>query len=417
MDYKALGKSRETQAPEVRRFRAELGDFARFAQAHPRPAGFPQARLAVVQGHLDGFAGIFQTHVWGQRENPAMKLGEAEASWALFNTFYQRQPWEYRHANGELDYSGNPPLGQVDVLPAEAPLALFQRYDCVLFLGWNTMTTALYDKLTAYVHGGGHLLATLAHLDTATRRGQPPALIHGGDLRELFGVTAKTSAPDHLRHGVKCRQNPPLGAYRFALRSANCDPDYQDGGFPMAALTLAGAEVLAVGSDRNQDGDWPMREIVLTANRHGRGQAMLVNALAYPGHPGLAPFYRDLLRTVATAWQPDLRVACGDRVRFAVYTEAGRQVLYLLNTEAALPQHALVSCGANQRVPVALPPGALRAVTCTAELMAVTGHAHDRVTNLRRDGAEIVCATLAPPRAPLTLYRDGQPAAAPVSHP
>lgn len=356
MDYQALGKSRATHDPEVVRFREILGEVAQVVAANPRPSDFPLARIGVIQGHLDSYAGLFQTHVWGQRDNDDLRLGEAEHAWQLFETFYRRQPWEFRHAWGDTDTSGNPPLGQVDVVPSEAPAEVLQRYDCLLFLGWNSMTDELYDKLRGYVHGGGHLLATLAHLSTATSRHGENPLIHDGDLRDLFGVQVDASSPLPLPQGIKFRQNPPLGDYQLPLRSPSCDPDYC-GGFPMAQVRLAGACTIAVGSDRNHQAQWPEQPIVLTAHQHGDGQAMLLNSLAYPGNPGVAPLYRDLLRFVAAAWQPELRIIAGDRVRYAVYPHGDDTLTYLLNTEPHLDQ--TVRFGEKS---LSLQPGELAAV-------------------------------------------------------
>lgn len=407
MDYKALGKDLSANQPEVKKFRAALENFAELAKRHPRPAGFPRAKIAVIHGNLDSFAGLGQTHVWGQRHNDAMKNGATEDSWELFNTFYQRLPWEFRYKCGDNDYSGNPPFGQVDVIPAESDLNLMRQYKCLIFLGWNSMTGELYEKLTEYVKAGGHLLSTVAHLNCATGRGQPMSIINNGDIRELFGVMVNVDSSGKLSLGIKFKQNPASGNYQFPLWSPNCDPKYCDGSFPMAGLELDSAEVLAIGSDKFADNVWNNNEVVLTGNQLGKGMAFLVNSMEYPGLPGVKGFYRDLLRIFSAAWQKELLVECSDRVRYAVYQENNCLVLYLLNTEENINQTALISFGGNLNVPAQLRPGELKAVYCSESLLAIPENILDRIIKLEVADGKVVCKTLREKNGGIELYRCG----------
>lgn len=384
MDYKALGKELGTNAPEVQTFRAKLGNFAAFAARHPRPAGFPEARIAVISGNLDSFA-LGQPSVWGQRGEGGVKSGSPEHSWELFNTFYQKIPWEYRYATGTADYSANPPLGQVDVIPADSPVAVLKRYNVLIFLGWNTMTPGIYGNLKAFVSGGGHLLCTLAHLCVNTVRGESPRLINTGDLRDLFGVAVETM-DQAVKVGVKFKANPSKGNYRFPLWSAVCDPKYDDGGFPAAGLRLEGAELLAVAAENFGD-QWDVLDHspVLTANTLGQGMAFLVNSLEYPGYHGMRRFYQDLLRFFAAAWQNEFMVESSDRIRFAVYHENGMAIIYLLNTDPSCRQEARLFAGPTPAVTVMLDPGELRVCYRAGNCLAIPADHHSRITALRRD--------------------------------
>lgn len=394
MDYKALGKNFTSDHSEVKKFRNALKDLAELAEHHPRPSGFPMARIAVIHGNLDSFAALGQTHVWGQRHNDDMKNGTAEDSWELFNAFYQRLPWEFRYKYGNHDYSGNPPFGQVDVIPAESNLEFMQQYECLIFLGWNSMSTELYGRLAEYVKTGGHLLSTVAHLNCVTGRGQPMSIINNGDIRELFGVMVNVESPGKLSLGIKFKQNPASGNYQFPLWSPNCDPKYCDGSFPMAGIELDSAEVLAIGSDKFLDNTWNNNEIVLTGNQSGKGMAFLVNSMEYPGHSGLRNFYRDLLRLFSAAWHKELLVECSDRIRYSVYQENNYYILYLLNTEENLSQDALVSFGSNQNIPVRLHAGELKAVYCSEALMAVPENILDRIVKIEIDDGKVIYKTL-----------------------
>jgi hypothetical protein len=408
MDYKALGKNFASDHPKVKKFRDAVGALAALAKKHPRPAGFPQAKIAVIHGHLDSFAALGQTHVWGQRHNDEMKNGSAEDSWELFNTFYQRLPWEFRYKYGKRDFSGNPPFGQLDVIPAESPLALMQRYDCLIFLGWNSMTEELYQKLTEFVTSGGHLLATVAHLNCATSRKQPFSTIKASAIRKLFGVTLNAESTKHLSLGIKFKQNPSRGNYQFPLWSPNCDPKYCDSSFPITRLEVHSAEILAIGSEKFIDGAWNDNEIVLTANQCGKGTAFLVNSLEYPGYPGLKNFYRDLLQFFNAAWQNDLTVECSDRIRYAVYRENDFYILYLLNTEGNLNQEVIVSHGSNKQVSVPLQAGELKAVYCSQSLIAIPENILDRIVELSVEDNKIICETLNSQLNSISCYIDGE---------
>lgn len=384
MDYRALGKKLDTEAAEVKMFRKELAEFADFAKKHPRPSGFPKAKIAVIYGNLDSFA-MGEKHVWGQRGEDGIKSGSAEDSWELFNFFYRRQPWEFRYAVGDHDYSGNPPLGQVDVIPADCPLSLMRKYDCLIFLGWNTMTPEIYANLSDFVRQGGHLLATLAHLDTRTDRTVPVSIINNGDIGELFGVTVSIGK-DINDQGVKFLRQPSVGNYHFPLWTAVCDPKYDDGGFPVGNLSIQSAEIIAGASGRFGDSVENIeRNPLMTANRCGKGMAFLVNSTEFPGYRNLRRLYTDLLYHFSSAFQKDILVEAGDTVRFAVYPENDMNVIYLLNTDSGRVQQALISVGVNKNIPVVLGAGEMRVVYCNERCLAVPGKADSRITGISVD--------------------------------
>ncbi len=382
MDYKALGKKLDTDSAEVKMFRKELADFADFAKKHPRPSGFPIAKIAVIYGNLDSFA-MGEKDVWGQRGADGIRSGSAEDSWELFDSFYRKQPWEFRYAVGDHDYSGNPPFGQVDVIPADCPLSLMRKYDCLIFLGWNTMTPEIYANLMDYVKQGGHLLATLAHLDTRTDRNAAVSVINNGDIRELFGVSVETGN-DFNDQGVKFLRPPSVGNYHFPLWSALCDPKYDDGGFPVGKIAVRTAEIIAGASDRFGDSVENIeRKPLMTANRCGKGMAFLVNSTEFPGYRNLRRFYTDLLYHFSSAFQKDILVEAGDTVRFAVYPENDMNVIYLLNTDSGRVQQALISVGANKNIPVMIRAGEMRAVYCTERCLVIPGKTDSRITGIR----------------------------------
>ncbi len=388
MDYKARGKSCKTDDPEVKIFRDELAGFADFCRRHPRPEGFPKTRLAVFHGNLDSFSEctIGQPYVWGQRSPEKIPAGYPEQSWELFFSLYQDRSWEFPFAAGDRDLSGNPPWGQVDAIPAESDLSVWQQYDAVMFLGWNTMTPEIYRTMDAYVAGGGHLLASLAHLDTRTRRTDPVCLVQNGDLRDVFGVHV-TGLDARVAEGIKFKQQPSCGEYSFPTWGDTGDPMYQHGGFPCAQLDLTTAELIAAESDRFGD-TWARMDgsPVLTANAHGKGMALLLNALEYPGHPGLRQLYTDLLFFFTAAHQGALQVEASDCVRYGTFTEDDMHILYALNTDPGLQQEIRITFGNNERIPFSIPPGEMTALYLTPSLMVHPHNIADRIVAMEKQG-------------------------------
>ena len=381
MDYKALGKNLDTGSVEVQRFRQSLGELAEFAAKHPRPSGFPEARIAVAYGNLDSFS-MGQPYIWGQRVGNPIKSGSAEQSWELFETFYRRNSWEYSYASGDSDLSGNPPLGQVDVVPADSPAEVLSRYECLIFLGWNTMTPEIYSNLRKFTAGGGHLLCTLAHLSTNTRRDEPLSIINDGDLNDFFGVSIE-GMDKQLEVGIKFKDNPSSGNYRFPLWSAVCDPKYYDGGFSCASLRIGSAELIAAASENFNDSWENMdKSPVITANRVGNGMAFLVNSLEYPGHYGLKRLYQDLLRHFSLAFQKDITVESSDSVRFAVYKENGMDIIYLLNTDPACTQNLFLSTGNSKAVSLSMKAGEMLVCYRTGNLLAIPENTSARISSL-----------------------------------
>lgn len=344
MDYKALGKDYPTHHPRVQRFRQILGELATYAQEHLRPGNFPKAAVAVIHGRYDGYVGAGQTHLWGQRCNDRFLVNDADRSWDLYEELYRRRTWEDRDRYGEDDFSGNPPLGQADIIPYDAPDEVLCSYKLIIFLGRNSMDQSIYERLVRYVSQGGQLLLTAAHMDCSNNPGMEPWKPYNqGDWRELLGVTASdpaTTPPKRLPYGIKFTAEPPCG-WRLPLWSPNCDPKFTDGGFTMINCQHTTAQILAVASERFADYTWdniPHNKAVLYAHQQGKGCVVLVNSLDYPGAPGLKNLYKLLLRSSCDALEVYPKVQSSDRVRYAVYQDR----LYLLNTEETLQQSVVL---------------------------------------------------------------------------
>lgn len=87
-------------------------------------------------------------------------------------------------------------------------------------------------------------------------------------------------------------------------------------------------------------------EVFGVEDRVGNGVATLITYLDYPGNPAVYPLYYVVVKELLTASNRncDLKVVCGDKVRYALfYDEKGNEKLYLLNTDFNVIQHVRVN--------------------------------------------------------------------------
>lgn len=359
------GKVFPFASPEVKRVRRALREMYQFARIHRRPSAGPRVRLGIVYGNEDGVPGLWNRVAWGQYGDPKWLEGPAERSWRLVDRLYRKEDWPKETLQGDLDFSGNPPLGQYDLVPAEAPAEVLNRYGCLVFLGWNTMTDEIYARLKTFVEHGGHLVMFLPQLSSESDRGRDISLIKGGDLSDLFGVRILGRAEKKIQ-GFKFLADSSLPSYRFPLWRIRTDPRFM-GLFTSSRCELTTGKVLAGAADlyESTEKELKARPLVIE-NRLGKGMAFLVTAWEYPADEGLLPFSRDLVRAVVQGEQADLRLLAGDRVRYAVYdaeTPAGGRpysVVYLLNTDPDVPASARLWVRGRTSGEFVIPPGEMR---------------------------------------------------------
>jgi len=332
--FEFYGNNIKENDPLCVEYRNIMREFSAFCQNNERHDDGPIVKVGIVYGNLDGYPGLWTNSVWGQYENPPFACADAEKSWDLLNTFHQKRPW-YDNLNiGSNDLSGQPSLGTYDIVPAEASIEVMQKYSCLIFLGWNTMNSELYGKLSAYVKNGGRLFASLPHLCDNDRRDVAKHLFNDGDFRELFGVAIDGSENQAVT-GIKFEGESQVPSYKFPDWSGDCDPKFMGNGFYAGHLKENNAKILAHSSKyffthNSKEKTFP----VLLENRCGKGTAFLINAWAYPGNENLFVFWRTLLLCIMKAEQPEnLKVICSDKIRYAVYKDA----IYIFNTDYDLP--------------------------------------------------------------------------------
>ena len=325
-------------SPEMLRVRRELRSLYRFTQVHRRPAGGPLTPMAVLLGNDDGHPGIWNPYAWGQYENgPEWETSDAERGWELFDTLFLREDIFHENVTGSHNCSGNPPCGQVDVIPASAD---FSKHSVLLLIGYNRMDDTLYEKLIKFVENGGHLILWLSHFDNAERRGDPVKLFRGGDLSALCGFKVTGRGKCDV-HGMKYVQASSFPEYDFPVRSAFRDP-YFIGRTEPAEIEITDPALwtLAVFSDTVRDKlENTLKQPLLVERRLGKGAVFTVTAFTKPGAYGMRKFAEVLVRTAAKAHRTELELIAPDTVRWAVYPDGNeRKVIYILNCEPDLPQ-------------------------------------------------------------------------------
>ncbi len=334
----ARGQRYSFASREMKRVRSTIREAWQFARIHQRPEGGPKTTFGVVHGNGDGSPGLWNRYAWGQYYDPKWLEGPSERGWTLVEKFHRKENWFNENVQGEEDFSGNPPYGQYDVVPIEAPLKVLQQYTCLMFLSWNTMTGKIYQKLQDYVKAGGRLIMFLPQLSTRTDRAKDMRLYRGGDFTDLFGVKIKGKFKTDVR-GVNCMADSTLKNYRFPLWRINSDPRFM-GRMTPARVQLTGARVISGWSDFYNITEAELAsQPMMVENSVGKGKAFLVTAWEYPADEGLRRFTNDVLRVVLQGEQGEIRLLSSDRVRYAVYDgrlgENGRKysAIYLLNTD------------------------------------------------------------------------------------
>ena len=353
----------EHDHPVTVRYRRALSDFTAWCKAHPRADGYPLATVGAIQGRFDGYVGIFQTHLFGQRANDAFRVTEADrTAWRLFDGLYRRRGWQERDSWGDADYSGNPPLGAAGIIPFDAPDAAFSKYRFLFFLGRNVMDDELYRKLVGYVRSGGTLMLAASHLTVQDAPNGAFVPYNGGDWLELAGVKVRDGKPWHLPHGMKFVKNPGPN-WKFQPLTNMWDPDFIEGGFDIPLLETTTAKPFVVESDNFIEKKMADCKPIGFVNEIGKGRVIFLASLDSPGAFGVRKLYSFLMAKAMEAIGTDTwpKVECNDTVRWNVYPDG---TIYLLNTEMHLVQEAVVQRAAHApRVTLKLKPGEVAEVS------------------------------------------------------
>ena len=83
-----------------------------------------------------------------------------------------------------------------------------------------------------------------------------------------------------------------------------------------------------------------VREKILTEYKNGKGVALFLTHVNYPGNMGVYETYKTVVKSLLTASHANaaVKVFGSDKVRFSVFSDdGGNKTLYLLNTAFDVP--------------------------------------------------------------------------------
>ncbi len=339
--------------PFCERYRAAMEDFHALTLRQKRLGKGPKTKVAFLHGNLDAYTGFMGSSIWSQFDKEEWGMSAPEFSWRILDEVYRGCAWQDGANfgdNGE-DYSRAPAYGQYDVVPVESKIEVLSRYDLLIFAGWNTMTEELYEKLKAYVAGGGKLIMSVAHLNGSAVRGAHTYILDGKYEDFLgFNIVGKNRTND----GVKFRRNG-AGNTRYAgTLDYVCDCNYCGGYVDYAEVALKGGEVVAFFDNKFSPApaDIQRERAALIERKYGKGVVSVFTHTDYPGRLGVFPLYRAVVKENLTATHREcpLQVLASDRVRFALYEgEQGEERLFLLNTDYNAKQFVTVRYRGEER--------------------------------------------------------------------
>ena len=351
----SYGYQGDENQPYCQMVRKEIEAYDHLIKTDERPIGGPKVKVAFVSGNLDGYSGNSTSYggvvsvVWGQRSRKEWDRGAPEHSWRILDEVYRSCDWHYPINYGDNDYSTSPAYGQYDVLPVESTLSAMQRYDWLIFTGWNTMTVEIYEKLKAYVNAGGNLLISAAHMKVGNVRGEDSAYIHDGKLEDFLGCNLTDRKFQSNKSFKFARESIVDGVwYPGPVDHTQdfVDPIGGDGYTTYVEIEEKGCRKTAfLGTMfRNTPKDYANEAPAMVEHAYGKGKVLFMCTDEYPGASGVYTLYKILVKAIlaGTNRNCDVQVIGNDKVRFSVYEDDKKYKVYLLNTDANVEQKVYV---------------------------------------------------------------------------
>jgi hypothetical protein len=224
-------------------------------------------------------------------------------------------PLEIEPYNGNrsiLKWFSSNPYGNVDIVSANRSLEILSGYKVLAFLGWNTMTDEIVEKLKAYVQGGGTLFIGGCHFGRRTLPEGEYAIDTSG-AEDMLGLTVTgpgAPAADIAWQG---------GCYSAGENIRLCK------------VELNGAETLA----RDESGS-----PVLLHNRYGEGEVYFSNFWDYPATEGAVGLTKSFLEWIGEGSKEDFGVEDADGINCTHWHDAASDThrLYLVNINWQRPR-------------------------------------------------------------------------------
>lgn len=311
-----------------------INDFAKFIKEDKRPLADPVTKIAFVYGNHDAWTGDWgASSVWGQNLREEWGYSEPEWSWRITDEIGVKSKWyapDVYECRGN-DTSALPPYGAYDILPATATAEVMSKYDTLIYCGWNSMTEEQLQNLEKFVENGGTLLLTAAHLNTSVKRSGEYTPVRGGDLTKLFGCKiCDTTFKSNLGTKFNCDSAVEGLLYPTSLNRI-IDPLYTNGYVEYADIERHSGIPVGTLENSFRDTMWP-GFVSLIENKLGKGTAILMTTVNYPGNNAVYPLYRFLVKELMRVGNANakVRVIGPDSLRYTVYENGD---IYLLNTD------------------------------------------------------------------------------------
>ncbi len=337
------GKPLPADHPLSKSYLKEAEDFAAFCNSDIRPGkNGPITKIAFVQGNLDGFGWGNSSSLWGQYYDERWGFAAPEHSYRILDEVYHSCEWNNGINYGDYDYSHSPAYGQYDVIPATTPLEVMQRYEWVIFCGWNTMTPEIYETLKAYVRGGGKLFITAAHMRDSVDRAEKGKFA-SVDWEELLGVKLGEETY-RTNDGYKFVKYSTVDGVMYpGTANLMCDPAWSAGYTDYVKIMPTKAAVACYITDsfiKEEDALIPL----ITENRYGEGNVIFMASSEYPGAAEIYPLYKIMVKAILSASHrtSELKVIGSDKLRFAMYEDEEKYKLYIFNSDFNFEQRARV---------------------------------------------------------------------------
>lgn len=351
-EVNSYGRPYTKESEVCANYRRVVKNAAKFIKKDIRPSGGPCVKVAFVQGNCDSWGGAFGSTSWNQFNKKSFAYSYPEYSWRVLDEIGKKRSWTDVKNYGEKDTSALPAYGQYDVIPATSNFETMKKYDYLIFAGWNTMNEEIYNTLHRYVENGGTLLIAVAHLNTNPERDGKMQYIFDGKVDSLFGCSLGEIYSENK--GVKFEKASVTNVLRYPYtNSLTCDPIFPAGFVNYAKVKISSGSVAANLHDeffyKNKS-----EQVSIVENKVGKGVAILMASVDYPGHPAVFPLYSAMVREIISASQRacDVKVFSNDTVRYAVYNNK----MYLLNTDFDVSAKAHIEINNEKSIDIELAP-------------------------------------------------------------
>ncbi len=333
-------------------YRNKREEFTKSILNDIRPSGNPLCKVGILHGNLDPFVGFFSSALMYHRDNESWTMQDAERSWQLLENIKQSTVWHNPAEYGDYAYSNAPGYGDYDIVPVESDLDVLCEYEYLMFLGWNTMTEDIYEKLKSYVAKGGNLLISAAHLNTNPTRNGEFIPINDGKLADFLGCDVKGKI--RAESSVKFVENSMMEGVLYPVAKTEAgiqqvDPLFPCGNIDLVAVECKGCKVIAYSNNARLI--LPEDPPVLLENRYGKGIVTFVPMLNYPADSENRFFYSYIMKALFNASHRtcDVKVIANDKIKFNVYDSGeGKKKVYLLNSDFSLSNSVIIKTDIEQ---------------------------------------------------------------------